>query len=145
MPNGVENRRAFFRIDLDIPMCGQLTILEVNGVEIRKGFTSICIEDIGVGGVRFKSKLDIPKTSKARLGIKFKMYSEEYLLPASVVWKSDVDENFKRYGCKFEILDSEKEHYIGIFNRFSISCAKKDHQVYKVCNKKRCALKQEKN
>ena len=144
MPNEVETRRAFFRINLDIPMCGQLTILEVNGVEIRKGFTSICIEDIGAGGVRFKSKLDIPKTDTARLGVKFKLYDKEYLLPASVVWKADVDGKFKRYGCKFEILDSEKEHYLGIFNRFSISCAKRDHQSYNECNKSKCALKQEK-
>lgn len=143
LPDGVENRRAFFRIDLSIPMCGQLTILEVDGVEIKKGYTTICIEDIGVGGVRFKSKLDIPKTTSARLGIKFKIYDKEYLLPATVVWKSDVDKVYKRYGCRFEILDSERENYLGIFNRFSISCARGDHEAYTQCNIKRCSLKLE--
>jgi len=144
LPDGVENRRAFFRIDLDIPMCGQLTILEVDGVEIKKGYTGICIEDIGVGGVRFKSKLDIPKKNDVRLGIKFKVYNKEYLLPATVIWKSDVDKAFKRYGCRFEILDSEKENYLGVFNRFSISCAKGDHEAYVQCNPRRCILKSQK-
>ena len=143
MPDGVKNRRAFFRIDLSIPMCGQLTILEVDGVEIKKGYTSICIEDIGVGGVRFRSKLDIPKTSDARLGIKFKLYNKEYLLPATVIWKSDVDKVFKKYGCRFEILDSERENYLGVFNRFSIACARGDHESYNQCNINHCSLKLE--
>ena len=124
MPDGVENRRAFFRIDLSIPMCGQLTILEVDGVEIKKGYTSICIEDIGVGGVRFRSKLDIPKTSDARLGIKFKIYNKEYLLPATVVWKCDVDKVFKRYGCRCS------ENRYGLFKDNQTGAAGEKHVYY---------------
>ena len=144
MPDGVENRRAFFFFYLSIPMCGQLTILEVDGVEIKKGYTNICIEDIGVGGVGFRSKLDIPKTTDARLGIKFRIYDKEYLLPATVIWKCDVDKVYKRYGCRFEILDSERENYLGIFNRFSISCARGDHEAYAQCNINRCSLRSDK-
>ena len=80
-----ENRRKFFRVSLDIPMCSKLTILYVNGKEVSKGYTPICIEDIGAGGVRFKSRLDIPVNNTITLGIDFSIYEEEHLIPATVV------------------------------------------------------------
>lgn len=135
-----ENRRAYFRVNLNISMCGQLTILEVNGLKIDKGFTNICIKDIGVGGVRFKSKLDIPEDSNIKLGIKFKLYDKEHMIPASIVWKDSVH---KIYGCEFNILENEKDYYIALFNKFSISAGKSSENNYKKCNKKRCELRKE--
>ena len=86
----IENRRNFYRIKLLAPMCAELTILTINAKEVTKGFSPICIEDIGVGGVRFKSKLNIPMNDTVTFGIKFSIYDTEYLLPASIVWKNEL-------------------------------------------------------
>lgn len=136
----VENRRNFFRVSLDIPMCSKLTILYVNGKEVSKGYTPICIEDIGAGGVRFKSRLDIPVNNTITLGIDFSIYEEDYLVPAVVVWKKELYDGLFEYGCKFDIVETEREKYIAIFNKFSVSCSKSVQSPYKECNPKRCKL-----
>lgn len=139
-----ENRRAFFRINFNTLMCGKMTILSVNGIKVDKGFTPICIEDIGVGGVRFKSKLDMPINNKSILGINFCIGESEYTIPAKIVWKQQCNNSFVRYGCRFEIENNEIEKYISIFNKFSIACKKNFSNAYKACNEKRCPIKKEK-
>ena len=112
-------------------MCAELTILTINAKEVTKGFSPICIEDIGVGGVRFKSKLNIPMNDTVTFGIKFSIYDTEYLLPASIVWKNELKTGYIEYGCKFEMKDTEREQYIPIFNRFSVEVAKNIKNIKK--------------
>ncbi|WP_294349051.1 PilZ domain-containing protein [uncultured Clostridium sp.] len=133
----IENRRNFYRIKLLAPMCAELTILTINAKEVTKGFSPICIEDIGVGGVRFKSKLNIPMNDTVTFGIKFSIYDTEYLLPASIVWKNELKTGYIEYGCKFEMKDTEREQYIPIFNRFSVEVAKNIKNIYSECKLRR--------
>ncbi|MBE6052119.1 MAG: PilZ domain-containing protein [Clostridium sp.] len=133
----IENRRNFYRINLLAPMCAELTILTINGKEVAKGFSPICIQDIGVGGVRFKSKLNIPMNDTVTFGIKFSIYDNEYLLPASIVWKNELKTGYIEYGCEFRMEESEREHYIPIFNKFSVEVAKNIKNIYAECKLKK--------
>lgn len=111
--------------------------MTVNGKVVEKGFTPICIGDIGVGGVRFRSKLNIPVNDTVTFGIKFSMYENEYLLPASIVWKNELKTGYIEYGCEFKMKENEREHYIPIFNRFSVEVAKNIKNIYTECKLKR--------
>ena len=97
------NRRKFFRVRLSTPICVQMTIVEVLGKEVSTGYTNVCANDLGAGGLSFLSKLVLPVSG--------------------IVRRRDVRPGVKEYGVKFTSI-SDEDNYLSLFNRLQVTVRK---------------------
>lgn len=54
------SKRRFFRVYVDVPICTEVSIVELDNREVKTSTSFICVKDIGIGGLRFSSKLKFP-------------------------------------------------------------------------------------
>lgn len=115
-----ENKREFFRVYLDIPLCSQITLLKINGQEINMGYSNVCINDIGPGGLLFTSDLDFPIKDNISFKFKTKLLNSRVLLEGQIVRKIIVNEGIFKYGVSFEISEEKRAQCIKLLNDVAI-------------------------
>lgn len=54
------NQRKFFRVNLNISISTEISIVSVNGKTFETNVSCICVKDIGIGGLKFSTKLELP-------------------------------------------------------------------------------------
>jgi len=56
----VENKRNYYRVCIEKPLCGGFKIIECNAMSLSTRLIKACITDIGPGGLSFATKLSLP-------------------------------------------------------------------------------------
>lgn len=113
----VQNRRKFFRIALERPLIGEMTITSIAGKSVQLGMTKILIEDIGPGGLRFLSNIKLPARKDLILKIKTVILGQEVEVNGILVWMKEKD-NIQQYGLQFIISENERTILTSILNQF---------------------------
>lgn len=133
------NKRKFFRVYLKKPICTEASIVKVNEKSIKTNITNICVNDIGIGGIRFSSKLQLPVGEHIVYEFKFHILHKYYHIRGAIVWqKEDANKEFQ-YGVKFLIDDNDSPSYFTLFNNlaFTVKRNKSDHGC-NFCDIKNC-------
>jgi diguanylate cyclase (GGDEF)-like protein/PAS domain S-box-containing protein len=117
------NRRKYYRINLMFPLSSQMSITSINGQKVELGKTEVLIQDLGFGGLKFLSTLDLPVRPDIVLQFKTKIMDQEVTLIGIIVWKQEVKELFK-YGFEFIIDEIERENLVSLLNSFTIKLRK---------------------
>jgi hypothetical protein len=126
------NRRTFFRIDLRVPLCSSLTVVQVAGKNVSLGKAQVCIDNIGPGGLAFLSNLEFPVAEDVLINFSIKLLNEIYELQGVIVRRINVVDNIFRYGVKFDSDNSTKYRYVQLFNAISVKL--KDRAVLPRCS-----------
>lgn len=71
------------------------------------GVTKVLVTEIGAGGLRFISNLNLPIRTVLYQFIT-ELLGESILLNAKIVWKEEVNEDLAEYGVKF-IFENDEE------------------------------------
>lgn len=112
-------KRKYYRINFTYTLEADLEILEANNKKIESGKTSILIEDISAGGLRFISNIKFPIGENITFGIKTILLGENLELYGRLVWEND-EKDCYRYGLEFKIDDYKREHLIQLLNKVQI-------------------------
>lgn len=107
MHDGVnQNLRHYFRLHLDPPLCADMTIVRVNGKMLESGVAPVLILDLGAGGLRFESNLQLPVSENVVLAFETTILQQNVKMLGYVV-RCISDGVRKEYGVKFT-MDEEK-------------------------------------
>lgn len=113
------NRRRYYRINLLFPLSSQMTLTTILGNKVELGNTEILIEDIGPGGLRFLSTIQLPVRPDISYQFKTKIMGEIITLNGHVVWKEEVKGIFQ-YGLKFSMDETQRDALVKFLNHFSL-------------------------
>lgn len=130
------NKRKYFRIGFDKPICAEMTISTFHGKIMRMGYSNVCVKDIGPGGLAFLSFLMFPIDEGIIYTFKIAMFNEEVRLRGTIVRTKDLTNNAHEYGIKFQFLENDEPKYIQLFNKLSFAINKTPEQVVcRMCKK----------
>ncbi|WP_404429453.1 EAL domain-containing protein [Sutcliffiella horikoshii] len=113
------NRRNYFRIELPMPIRGDLTVKQIKGKEVQLGQTGVVIGNIGPGGLRFLSHMQFPVRDDLILAIEFMLLSEVRTVSGKIVWKEEAENNYL-YGVAFILNEKERADITKLLNHTAI-------------------------
>lgn len=115
-----EARRAFFRLQFSPPIQAEMTIVRVKGQTTEMGTSSILIEDLSAGGLRFLSILKIPVTEHIILEFQLTLLGQVIRLLEYVVWNKAEVEGIPAYGVRFTIDESKHVQLTQLLNAIAL-------------------------
>ncbi|SHI62675.1 PilZ domain-containing protein [Geosporobacter subterraneus DSM 17957] len=120
----LENKREYFRLDLKPPLCASMRIVLIDGQPKKTGSTSVCIEDIGAGGLRFISHLKFPESRRIILEFDSRICGQYYKFWGSVVRAEKKEEGIWEYAIAFYVDEPTRSKYITLFNQLAVKLYK---------------------
>lgn len=107
-------KRAFFRFQCPNPLCATMKIHKINNKIINSDRDMICIEDIGPGGLRFLSTIDLPVIQDIMYEFEVMILDEKISLKGTITRKKVLETGIYEYGVKYRILEVQKENLIEV-------------------------------
>lgn len=133
------NKRKFFRVYLKEPICTETSIVQLNGKSVKTHAANICVNDIGIGGLRFSSKLELPIGDNIIYEFKLQILHKRYNFRGSIVWKSEKENDEIAYGVHFQIDNNDIPGYFTIFNDLALIIKRRSqHHGCSFCDFKTC-------
>jgi len=114
------NKRKFFRVYSNDPICTVFSIINVNEKSIKTSPSNICVRDIGVGGLRFSSKLKLPIGKNIVYEFKIPILHKCHHIRGTIVWQEKEKNNETYYGVNFLVDNCNIPHYLTIFNNLAL-------------------------
>lgn len=134
------NKRQFFRIQHDVPLCASMTLYSVKGKTVITRSTYVCIQNIGPGGLCFWSDLSLPVVDTAVFSFKVIIMDANYTFYGTLVRSKPVKDNIIEYGVKFTETYNSSMEISKLMNHWSIAVKKKKPSELKhscsLCTKK---------
>jgi c-di-GMP-binding flagellar brake protein YcgR len=119
--NQEDNKREFFRHQFRIPLCAGLRIAEIGGKRVETGKTLVCVQDVGAGGIRFQSNLQLPVRNDVIFAFTLTMLDKTIELQGTLAWDRKLENNCYEYGLRFCYLSKDKQReLISIVNKVAI-------------------------
>ncbi len=119
----IENRRKYYRINLLFPLSSNMSLTSINGKSVELGKTEVLIEDIGIGGLRFLSNINLPVRPDVILEFETLIMEHIVKLQGHIVWKQEVNDLYQ-YGLQFTINEVERDKLVKLLNNFQIQLRK---------------------
>lgn len=114
----VSERRESIRIDIPAPINAKIVISKINDVSILLGDTCVVIENIGIGGLRFSTKLQLPVLKDLKLTIETHVFHQPLSVNGRILWKDQIEWNRYQYGLEFELAEGERAKLAAELNEF---------------------------
>lgn len=130
-----DNKRKFYRIKLDIPLCSQMTINNCHGKTIKTGALNVCVKDMGPGGLLFMSKLSFPIDDEIIYNFTLHVLDKIYRITGIIVRAEKLREDVFEYGVKFICTLNEETENVKLFNNLAISFKRGGNNKCKFCEK----------
>jgi hypothetical protein len=115
------NKRKFFRVYSNNPICTEISIVNVKGKSIKTNPSNICVKDIGFGGLRFSSKLALPVEEDIIYKFKIPILHKCYHIRGTIVWRSETKGNNACYGVNFLLDENNNSDCFNIFNTLALT------------------------
>src|SRR5699024_1627925 len=71
--------------------------------------TTILIQDIGPGGMKFSSYLNLPTNEDIVYRLDLELLGEHYNLTGKIVWSREFKKDIFEHGVEFSISETERE------------------------------------
>ncbi|WP_315671423.1 PilZ domain-containing protein [Clostridium sp. 19966] len=119
-----------------------MSIVELDNREVKTSTSFICVKDIGIGGLRFSSKLKFPMGDSIVYQFKIPILHKRYFIKGNIVWKKEQENNEIHYGVNFIIDKCDNCNYFTLFNNLELIIKRnsKNHGC-KFCDLNQCPNK----
>lgn len=114
-----KNRRKYFRLQLDFPLCTEMTVLKFKNKPLKVGMSKALIQDISLGGLRYISNIDLPVQEDFVLLFNTEILGRKRQFIGHNVWKSESN-GFYEYGLQFTINNQERDRFAATFNKLTL-------------------------
>ncbi|WP_016838623.1 EAL domain-containing protein [Ureibacillus thermosphaericus] len=126
---GLQDRRKHHRFTFTDPLEAKLKISSIAKRNLDIGVSKVLVTEIGAGGLRFISNLNLPIRMDVLYQFITELLGESILLNAKIVWKEEVNEDLAEYGVKFIFEnDEERTKFTTILDTF-VTLAKNNKKV----------------
>ncbi|MGV3488234.1 MAG: EAL domain-containing protein [Tuberibacillus sp.] len=115
----VNNRRKYFRIPLVFPISAHMTLTSIRQKRVELGKTEVLIENIGPGGLRFLSNIQLPIRPDITFQISIELMGHNEIFNGHVVWKEEVKGIFQ-YGFQFDMDEKDRDGLIKKLNQLAL-------------------------
>ncbi len=116
----MKDRRKHGRVSLPFPLLANITLIQIKEKSIKVGKTEVLIEEIGMGGLRFMTHLDLPVSPDIILKFETGILGETVRFPGTVVWKREGEDDFFQYGIQFHAECLEQHSSISAINKLAV-------------------------
>ena len=116
----IEDRRKFFRINLDFPLSASMTLIRIHGRNVELGRTEVLLEDIGLGGLRFLSDIRLAVHRDIILEFETEILGNMIKMYGAVVWMKEVKSGIYQYGLEFSMDERERSVLTQLINKLVI-------------------------
>ncbi|GGA81760.1 EAL domain-containing protein [Ornithinibacillus halotolerans] len=113
-----KDRRKYFRVHLQFPMLSKMSIIKVGGRSLEIGNSEVLVEDIGAGGIRMLSTLNLPVRPDLVCNFKFIILGKPHNYDGKISWKEE-EHGIYKYGIQFILDEIDRDRLIGVLNHFS--------------------------
>lgn len=104
-----ENMRKFFRINLTYPLAAEMTIIRFKGKDVSLGKTEVLVKDLGLGGIRFASNIQLAVHPDIILRFETEILGEVIVFLGAIVWKKEQKHGIFEYGLEFMIDEKDRD------------------------------------
>ena len=103
-------KRKFERTMLAYPIYAVMKVKQIKNKPLQVGGTYVLIEDIGAGGIRILSHLNIPAREDVLLEFNIHFLSKTRIFNGTVRWKKELGDDFFQYGVQFDLTAEEQQN-----------------------------------
>lgn len=114
------DKRAFYRLELLFPLSSSMTLVSFQDKQVNLGKSNVLVENIGPGGLRFLSTLQLPVRPDIIYQFDTTILNHDIHVKGRIVWKSEVKVGTYQYGIEFVVTEKERDHLVKILNAFSL-------------------------
>jgi len=114
------NRRNYFRIPLEIPLVADMTIESIGNKKLNIGSSEVLIQNIGPGGLSFRSTLRLPVNQEITLRFTTEILSHVIQFNGHIVRHKELDNQDNQYGVEFISDEVKREMLVKLLNQVQI-------------------------
>ena len=115
-----QSKRKHYRLNFPYPLEADILLVSIAGRSMQLGVSTVLIEDISIGGLRFVSTLKLPIRGDVVYQFKTEILGESITLNGSIVWKEEINEDLVEYGIRFNIGEVEQASLSKLLDSFII-------------------------
>lgn len=116
-------RRRVFRVEFTFPLSAKMTIINVKGKQVKLGKTEVLVEDMGMGGLKFFTHINLPVNPEILIEFETTILNERIFLQGHIVWKQEAND-FWHYGLQFTLSEAEETNLTVLLNKLAIKLRK---------------------
>lgn len=116
----VEEKREYFRIQCPHSICTKMTVAKVGEKVVYTNSRRVCVEDIGPGGVRFLTNLELPVRADILYEFEMKLHGDLVSMHGYIRRKRAIEQGVYEYGVEFEVSDLERSQVVMLLNDFNL-------------------------
>ncbi|SOC37336.1 EAL domain-containing protein [Ureibacillus acetophenoni] len=120
----MKEKRNFYRIQLVMPLKATMTITSFKGNVVNLGKTEITIDNIGAGGLRFYSTIQLPVRPDIVYQFETVIMGKEVQVQGHIVWKDESCDGVYQYGISFNIIEKERQDLLKVLNNLTLKLKK---------------------
>lgn len=102
------NRRKDPRFSFSTPLEADIKLTSIGDRKVEVGVSKVLVENIGAGGLRFVSNLDLPIRSDVIYQFITSILEQSVEINGKIVWKKEVSEDLTEYGVQFILENNEQ-------------------------------------
>jgi hypothetical protein len=114
------NKREYYRLTLRVPLSARFRIIGYQNARLETNSSSIYIADIGAGGLRMHSRLNLPLNEGLLLEFNVELFHEELVILGAVLRKKPLQDGIYEYGVEFIMNDSLRQRLLSHLHMLSI-------------------------
>ncbi|MBD8067873.1 EAL domain-containing protein [Bacillus sp. PS06] len=111
-----EDRRKYYRLKLDYPLTAKMTIIKFKNKDVTLGSSKAIIEDMGVGGIKYVTNINLPVRSDMIIKFKTLILGKKVEFIGRNAWKFELDGVYE-YGFEFILNQAEQDRLSLEFNK----------------------------
>lgn len=115
-----QSKRKYYRVNFPYPLAAKMKLMSIAGKTVHLGKSSVLIEDMSIGGLRFLSTLKLPIREDIILQFEMEILDKDIQLIGNIVWKEEEHDDITEYGIKFIIQEKEQSRIGTILNSFDV-------------------------
>jgi EAL domain-containing protein (putative c-di-GMP-specific phosphodiesterase class I) len=111
--------RKTFRIEMKDFIQSEIALIDYPEEKRKKGEIRLLIENIGPGGLRFTSNLEIMVGQEMIYSFKTEAKEEAIQIPGVVIWNDEIKDEEYQYGVQFIFPESQRTYLTKLLNKYS--------------------------
>ncbi len=119
-----KNKRSFFRLRFQQPLCADLKIIGMADLEPEFKKTKAALLDLSAGGARFFTAAPLPDERHLLIELRFTALAKEYRTLGALVRSGRTETGHPEYGIQFSHTEKETAALTGMINQLAIKLRK---------------------
>lgn len=123
-PMNIHNKRSFFRLPFQHPLCAELKIIDSDDIVPESRIIKAALLDLSAGGARFYTAAPLPEDDNLLVELKFTAMGKVYRPIGTIARSILQEEGHYEYSAQFSLNETETAALTGVLNQMSVKLRK---------------------